>query len=44
MKIEKFESHDHKPYPSVSDHCGLSIDLEIELINFDKETTLERSP
>ena len=27
MKIERFDSHDHHPWPAVSDHCGLSIDI-----------------
>jgi len=30
MKIERFDSHDHHPWPAVSDHCGLSIDIQIE--------------
>ncbi|TNV78993.1 hypothetical protein FGO68_gene14319 [Halteria grandinella] len=30
MKIERFDSHDHHPWPAVSDHCGLSIDIKIK--------------
>ena len=28
-EVELFKSHDHQPYPALSDHCGLTVDLEI---------------
>jgi hypothetical protein len=30
MKLENFDSHDHHPFPAVSDHCGLSIDIQVD--------------
>lgn len=28
-KVETFHSHEHKPYQAVSDHFGLSTEIEI---------------
>lgn len=33
MKLEKFESSLDKQWPSVSDHCGLSIEIYVDNYN-----------
>jgi hypothetical protein len=42
MSIERFDSHEQKPWPAVSDHCGLSIDIEIRRNSSLNSQALER--